>query len=184
MTEEFTLEQLRRERCTMHDDELLFRPAAEGVNCLRHELPCRAAFSLDEDGGTRGSDLFDRVEHFVYHAGVSDQTLEAVTLLHLLFQLTTSFSVARLRAPVDQDFEFVDVIGFVTKSYAPRFHRLDRRRPRSRSSHHDNDRRMRHCEHLVDQLHSVFATEAQIGEDEVKCSPSTTPSAPAISAAT
>src|SRR6266566_3821113 len=47
------------------------------------------------------------------------------------------------------------------------FHRFDRDVDRAIRRHHDTDGRTRHFQSAIDQLHSIFASEAKIGEEHV-----------------
>ena len=74
---------------------------------------------------------------------------------------------AALHRARDQHFHLVEVKRFGHKIVSAALHRLHGHIDRTISSHHDADRRTRHLQRAIDQQHSVFVPEAQIGEEHV-----------------
>ena len=67
----------------------------------------------------------------------------------------------------DQQFDLVQVERLGHKIVGAAFHRFDRDIDRAVGRHHDADRGTRHFQGAIDQGHSIFAAEAQVGEKDV-----------------
>ena len=101
-------------------------------------------------------------------ATFADQPLEPVLALDLLLQLDDFLlHLPAAQRPVDQDFQPVDVQRLGDEIVRAALHRLDRRVHRAVGRHHDDDRRMRQREDLLDERHPILAAEPQIGQHEI-----------------
>ena len=74
---------------------------------------------------------------------------------------------ARLQRARDQHFNFVEIERLGHEIVGAAFHRLDRGIDRTVGRHHDANRRMRHFQRALDQLHAILAAEPQIGQQQV-----------------
>ena len=99
---------------------------------------------------------------------VSPDVLEAVTFIHL-FPKRAIFllELPALHGSRDQQLNLVEVERLGHKIVGAAFHcfHCDIDRPVSR--HHDTDRGTRHFQSAIDQGHSIFAAETQIGEKHI-----------------
>jgi hypothetical protein len=97
MAEEFAFEDLRRERGAMHGDDVRLGPTAEIVNGAGDEFLAGAAFAFDQDGGTGGCDLLDRLDDGLHHFGLAEDAFDGEFSLHLLLQRHVFVLQVRLR---------------------------------------------------------------------------------------
>ncbi len=97
---------------------------------------------------------------------------EAVTLVHLLPERAIFLlQFATLHGTGNQQFDFVQIKRLGDKIVCAAFHRFDRDVDRAVCRHHDADGSAWHFQSAIDQLHSIFSTEAQIGEKHVDLLP-------------
>src|SRR6266566_2605686 len=99
---------------------------------------------------------------------IAPNVFESVTLIDLLTERAIFLlEFASLHRARDQHFDLVEIKRLGNKIVGAAFHRFDRDVDRAISSHHDADGSPRHFQSAIDQLHSVVATEAQIGQEHL-----------------
>src|SRR5262245_39137063 len=71
MAEQFALEEVLRQRCTIDRHKLAGGAPAVAMNRTRHQFLARAAFSVDQHRGVRRSDPADEGADFAYRCTLS-----------------------------------------------------------------------------------------------------------------
>ena len=99
---------------------------------------------------------------------VAPNIFEAIALIHLPPERAVFLlEFAPLHRVRNQQFDFVQIERLGDKIVGAAFHRFDRDIDGTVCRHHDADGSTRHFQGAIDQGHSIFAAEAQVGEENV-----------------
>src|SRR5881409_4235179 len=87
VTEQFTLDQSRRQGCTIHFDEGLAPPRAQVVQRSGHELLARSRLTGDQHRRSGRGHGFDGPKHLLDRPTLSDDLIEVVVTLDLFLKI-------------------------------------------------------------------------------------------------
>jgi len=169
VAEDFTLQQVFRERRAMHRDERPARPPAGLMNGLRDQFLAGARLALDEDGRLRRRHQAHLIDHRLQLLRMADDVLELELLVEPLVELF-HLHLQRLvfQRTLDEQLQPLDVDGLGKEIDGPALHCLDGRFDVAVGRHHDHRRAVRQHESLVDHLQAGFPGHAQVGDDHVE----------------
>src|ERR1700722_178771 len=168
MTEKLTFDQLRCERRAVKRDKTRLVAIAKIMDRVRNQFLTGPALADEENGGSARGNLANGVEDFMHRPGFTDEVFQPETLIYLVAELNILLlRLASLDSSRDLEPEFVDVYGLGHKVVGSALHRFNGGGNRAIGGHQQANRRSRPLKDLLDQRHSVFPTQPQIGQDQI-----------------
>ena len=167
VTEEFGLQQARRQSATVYREKWLGCTPAALVDSPGHEFLARAGLAHDEDGAPGRRHAIDEVEDPTHGLRAAHQARKARRGRQALLQLDIFLGepVALQRPFADQQ-ELVDTEGLLDVVIGPGLHGIDGRIVGGVSRHHDHLRLGSHLLDATEEFQPGQPVHAQVRDDE------------------
>ena len=165
MAEQLALNQIFRNRRTVHLDERFLDPPALTVNGSGHELLSRSVFSHDQDPGVGRRDNADHLFEVQNRTAVPRQLIFVTDLL--AEEQVFLFQTNNVHRMVDHQNHLLERERFLDEIEGPEFGRLHRGFDRAVARHHDNlEMGMRGLDRL-ENLDSIHAWKPDVQDNQI-----------------